>query len=480
MKIINNHILFILLSAILFTGCKKFVSVDTPINSISDENAFNDDNTAAALLNGIYTDLSYGDNFSTVTNTSVAAISILPGLSSDELSLWPGVTNTTLLGYYKNDLRAITLGSNHYWNKLYYTIFLSNFAINGLSTTTKLTPSIKQQLLGEALFVRSFCYFYLINLYGDVPFTVENKYEITASLKRTSMAEIYQQLIKDLLSAENLLNSNYLDAHGNAISYERIRPNKAAAKALLARIYLYTEDYPNAELKANDIIENKYMYDTVSLNNVFLKNSKEAIWQLPSVNGTTSQNTGEGRLFILPQTGPSSSLPMFINQNLLDAFENEDLRKSNWTKQITVSDKVYTYPYKYKIGKVNTPTSEYLMILRTGEQYLIRAEAKAKQNKLDQAKSDLNVIRRRAGLQPTTAKLQQQILVAIAHERQVELFTEWGHRWLDLKRTGQINEVMSKVTLEKGGTWDSKWALYPIPAQEISLDPNLKQNPGYE
>ena len=95
------------------------------------------------------------------------------------------------------------------------------------------------------------------------------------------------------------------------------------------------------------------------------------------------------------------------------------------------------------------------------------------------AAADLNVIRQRAGLTNTTATGQQAILNAILHERQVEFFTEWGHRWFDLKRTGNVNAVMSVVTPQKGGIWNANWALYPIPISEITLNPNLKQNPGY-
>jgi hypothetical protein len=67
----------------------------------------------------------------------------------------------------------------------------------------------------------------------------------------------------------------------------------------------------------------------------------------------------------------------------------------------------------------------------------------------------------------------------IAHERQVELFTEWGHRWFDLKRTGAIDTVMKNVAIQKGTTWNKNFQLFPIPQTEILANPNLVQNPGY-
>jgi hypothetical protein len=123
------------------------------------------------------------------------------------------------------------------------------------------------------------------------------------------------------------------------------------------------------------------------------------------------------------------------------------------------------------------------MVLRLGEQYLIRAEARAQQGKVTgagSAEEDLDAIRTRAGLSPTTASTQAQMLDAILQERRVELFAEWGHRWLDLKRTNTIDQVMSVVAPSKGGVWESYKALYPIPFNELLLNPKLKpQNPGY-
>ena len=119
------------------------------------------------------------------------------------------------------------------------------------------------------------------------------------------------------------------------------------------------------------------------------------------------------------------------------------------------------------------------MVLRFAELYLIRAEARAQQNKLtgaNSAASDINVIRTRAGLSNTTATTQAALLLAVEKERQVELFTEWGHRWFDLRRTGRIDAVLSAVK----PTWKPTAALFPIPYLEIQRNPLLTQNNGYQ
>ncbi len=61
----------------------------------------------------------------------------------------------------------------------------------------------------------------------------------------------------------------------------------------------------------------------------------------------------------------------------------------------------------------------------------------------------------------------------------MELFSEWGHRWLDLKRTAKVDEVMPEITTEKGGSWNTHWQWYPLPLQDLEKDINLTQNIGY-
>jgi hypothetical protein len=117
-------------------------------------------------------------------------------------------------------------------------------------------------------------------------------------------------------------------------------------------------------------------------------------------------------------------------------------------------------------------------VLRLAEQYLIRAEARANQNNIAGAVDDINVIRTRAGLPAVSQGVSKdQCLLAIEQERRIELFTEWGHRWFDLKRTNRADAVLSTL---KSPNWQSADRLYPIPQSELETDVHLNQNPGYE
>ena len=338
--------------------------------------------------------------------------------------------------------------------------------------------------------MRAFCYFYLVNLYGDVPLITEIDYRVTSLKGKTQVSQVFEQIKTDLFKAQDLLSSNYLDGKLLNVTSERVRPTKGAATALLARIYLYMQDFANAEVQANSVIGTQVTYSIVPLKAVFQKNSLETIWALQNVGSTTSSNTGEAKLFVITTAGPSFKYQVYVSDWLKNSFEPGDRRFSNWMGKVTDGSKDYYFPFKYKIGEVNTPAAEYPIVLRLAEQYLIRAEARIQQGKIADGIGDLNVLRTRATDLNASANLQLKqlesnlskadALAAVLHERQVELFTEWGHRWFDLKRTGTINTVMPSVTAIKGGTWNANAALYPIPAADVLTNPNLAQNPGYQ
>jgi hypothetical protein len=242
--------------------------------------------------------------------------------------------------------------------------------------------------------------------------------------------------------------------------------------ALLARADLYAGNWADAQTMADSVIANGTEYAlSTDLNQVFLLNSSEAIWQIPPV--MEDVNTFAGTIFLL--TGPPDfQQTVAMDSFLVAAFEPGDLRRSSWVGQTLT----YYYPDKYKVSYAASVT-EYLMVMRLAEQYLIRAEARTRQDDLAGAAADLNQLRSRAGLLPTNATTQPQLLAAIIHERQVELFTEFGDRWIDLKRTKTLDSVMRVVTPFKGGVWNSYDSLLPIPASELQINPKLTQNPGY-
>lgn len=476
---------------ICLTACKKLVESDPPSDYLSGSNVYATDATAIAVLNGIFA--SANDRFQ-----ETESIGLLAGLNADELTLYSGVALNTLLGHYKNALSQTpdaAISGAEAWGTLYGFIFKCNAAIEGLSVSESLTPAVKQQLLGEAEFFRAFCFFYLVNLFGDVPLPLTTDPEINTQLARSSTTQVYDQIITDLQNAEGNLSADFLKETLLSSTTERVRPTKWAAAALMARVYLYWGEWEKAEEKATTIISNNILFNLPALNDVFLKNSMEAIWQLQPT--AVNFNTLIAQILVVPQTGLSDfSNPFSLSDTLLNSFESGDLRAQygNWIDTTvynlapTLNDTV-VYSNKYKLNLQDTTIKsaskmkEYFMMLRLGEQYLIRAEARAQQGNLNGAAEDLNAVRKRAFSpeKPVTANDKTSLLAAVLHERQVELFTEWGHRWLDLKRTGKVDEMMKGITPLKanGDPWQLYQKLYPLPLTDLQRAPNLLQNEGY-
>ena len=313
----------------------------------------------------------------------------------------------------------------------------------------------------------------MTNLFGDIPYINTTNVEDNAIVSRASQNLIYDLITQDLIEAQSLMEEGFSFSPGE----ERIRANKAAATAMLARIYLYNEDWLNAENQSSNLIEqtNLYLLED-SLRNVFPATSREAIFQLKERQAGI---VNQGLFFnlVLP---PNDYSPNAFTSNFISSVEPNDKRLGTW---IGVADfgTVYYYPNKYTASFVATPDQpEYIVVLRLAEQYLIRSEARANQGNLAGAIADLDVIRNRAGLlllaNTNPGIAQANLLLAIEQERRVEFCAEWGHRWFDLKRTGRANNVLSQVKDD----WQSTDVLFPIPEREILNNPNLlPQNPGY-
>lgn len=454
-------------------SCEKFIEVNPPTTALVGETVYSSSASASAAISGIYIDM--------VTNYTVGGggtgMSALLALSADELK---NFGNDPIQSQaYTNAL--FSTNPAYFWSHLYNYIYQANTAIEGLEHSSAVSVKRKLQLIGEAKFIRAFCYFYLINIYGDVPLATSTDYRINTNASRTEKKIIYQQIINDLVDAHSNLDENYLDAAGE-ITLDRVRPNRGAASALLARVYLYVDDWSNAEAKASELITNQTTYDTVSLPDVFKINSNEAIWQLQLVSSVSNTMDGFTFIYWIGYPPPAFGInPFSISSHLINSFEPGDKRKANWIGSLINGSDIYYYPFKYKVATGGTSYTEFPTILRLGEQYLIRAEARAQLNKLQDAVNDLNTIRLRAGLSGLPTSLtKDQVLSAVEHERQVELFTEYGHRWFDIIRTNRIDEIMEKITTQKGGIWTSTAKLFPIPLAEIQANSNLSQNPGYQ
>jgi len=455
----TNYILLILF---LF-ACKKMVDIGPPKTQLVSSSVFTSDATATAAITGIYVQMTMDAGLNTFPSGS---LSFFGGVAADELNY---LGNNTPYNEINSNSITVTNGEiDNFWNSAYQYIYGANAALEGLNGSSGLSDSVKKQLTGEALFIRAFSNFYLVNYFGDIPLVVSTNYQISAVAARSSTVLIYQQITNDLVQAQTLLAHDYSYSEG-----ERVRPNYWAATALLSRVYLYTGNWADAESLATLVIDNSSDFILASdPTNVFEKNGSESIWQLLPVSPGYNYRVQDAIWFIpaadeVPNTAMTSEL--------LNDFESGDLRRTAWIDSTVIDTSIYYYPFKYKV-KDQLNTTEYYTLLRLGEQYLIRSEARAQQNKPDEAIGDVNIIRTRAGLPSLPMGLSQaDCLTAIQQERRVEMFCECGQRWFDLQRTKTADEILS--TLKP--SWKSTDILFPIPQTERQKDPNLTQNPGY-
>jgi len=457
----------VMLTAIL-PSCTKFVTVENPPDILTTEKVFADDRSANSAILSVYIDMmndQFGSNGSFVCFT----MSALAGFSGNELQ-WTmnNAPATELQEFTAHGLTPPNTFVAAFWRDGYKYIYRANAILEGIAASAGMTPDGKKLVEGEARFIRGFCFFYLVNLFGDVPLVLTTDYQENMKLARTPSTLVWEQIMDDLKNAKQLLPENYPTP-------ERLRPNRATAGALLARTYLYLGRWAEAEVESDAIITSGVYGATLpALDLVFKKESTETIWQLQPVRAGI--NTNEAFFFLTTvDTRPSYE----ITQNLLSAFEPNDKRKTQWIGfSSPVANPGWVFPAKYKAGTSVTVT-EYYIVFRLTEQYLIRAEARARQggSKLAQAITDLNTVRSRAGLPAVNPADQNAFYLALEKERQVEFFAEWGHRWLDLKRTNRAEAVLKP--LSPTNSWKPGSELYPVPADEIGKNPLLVQNPGY-
>lgn len=456
-KDLNTNSRFLLVLCLTLGGCDSFVEVELPASQLTAKTVFEDAGTAKAAMAGLYAKMRDGG----ILTGNSSGVSCSLGLYADEFDYYYPYS---VSNFYTNSLFPGDNGVNDIWSKSYNQIYCANAVLEGLDNSTAIAAADKKQLEGEAFFIRALLHFYLLNLYGDIPYITQTDYLLNSKVSRMPADKIYSLIVMDLDKAVELLSEDYVSA-------ERIIPNRSAANALLARVYLYMGLYPEASNAASAVINSPlYVWET-DLDKIFLKESSTTIWQF--MPNTSDSNTIEGNLYIFT-SGPPPVVGLKLD--FVNAFEAGDQRKTHWITQVTDGISTWYHASKYKQASTTPSSVEYSIVFRLAEQYLIRAEARAYQGELIGAKEDLNLIRTTAGLAETSAVTAEEIINDILKQRRFELFTEFGQRFFDLKRSGKLDQTLSA---SKPG-WNNTDSLWPLPALELNSNPNLNpQNPGY-
>ena len=451
----NKILLF--LSAVALSGCSEVLDV-RPTSSVPGEIAITDAAGARAAQAGMYAGLQaaglYGHRFIDWTE-----------LMSDNLRF-----SGTFDDYKDADnyqLRADNNTVATIWNAAYNEINRANEILANVPNITTLDDTEKNEILGEAYFIRALMYHDLVKFYGGVPLRLEpvSSAAEAADISRATVAETYTQILADIAQAKALVTAPKSATRTASLG---------AVYALEARVRLYQANYAAAEAAAAQVEALGYSLapNFSELFEASGANTPEDIFRV-TFTPTQAQSLSfyylpkgalGGRYEVAPTTGPGSVVAFFdpASNGNITTYAPTD-RRGIWSIS---RNGTRAYVSKFR----NSAGDEDLHVIRLGEVILIRAEALAQLNRLPEAVAEYNRLRVRAGLapDPTTGLTQAGVLAAIARERRLELAFE-GDRWADLIRTGQATAIGAPA----------QQTILPIPQREIDTAPGITQNPGY-
>lgn len=494
MKIKLSYYFLATCLAIGSTSCDDFLNRE-PISESTTANAYSTASDAEAALAGVYDsfqaeyyiwdNILFGDvisdnHYAGGDNPEIFAI--------EDLNITP--TNTRL---FNN------------WSQIYSAIAKTNLVLQKVPDINDPQLDVnnrRQQILGEAAFLRAYHYFQLVKLWGAVPLILEpvsSTDPVDTQKPRNPDIEIYAQIIADLQFA---IDNRLPDQYSDDASLNKARATRGAANALLAKAYAQKtdRDYNKVLEYSNAVINSPAGYQLLTdFNHLFdgnHYNNAESIMEIQFTGGTEAN---WGPQLLLPPSISGDTWRKFVtpSHDLVNAFDSEgdNIRKNAtvlfeadipWADEFWDVEVGGNIPFAFKWKSANGwASTNRQYIFRLADIILLKAEALNELDQLENARAEINRIRDRAGLDPVTAASKAEMKLAIEKERRLELAQE-GQRWDDLKRYGRAVAVMNDLaetdlrtnTVKQYNMSEDK-VLLPIPQSERNRNPNLDQNNGY-
>ncbi|MFT3948825.1 MAG: RagB/SusD family nutrient uptake outer membrane protein [Agriterribacter sp.] len=448
---------------IAMTSCKKFLEVN-PETALTSETFFVKESDFVQAVNAAYVPLRsifndrawilgelHSDNtyyarnilFGAVDGTENVADFAMPNVASEVAGITL-TTNGNVTAQFRLDYQIIAR-ANQVLAKI---------------DDVEFDATSKNNIKGQALFLRAFAYFELVRYFGKAPLHLTPVTErLEAAAELATAEQLYAQIESDAKDAATMLKPKSTQEAG--------RVTTGSAKTLLGNLYIVQKRWADAETVLKEVVSSGEYSLMADYNDAFSytntnKNNAESVFEIQYMEGSEGYN-GSLIYNFLPRpmtleelqpitgtsnpqglTGEGSNIP---TPDVIAAYEANDKRKDISVGYVTLSQSLRAnkvYPYIKKFARTHAThgnTGNNWPVYRYAEVLLFLAEALNEQNKPGDADDYLNMVRNRAGLANTSASSQADMREAIFKERRVELAFE-NKRWFDIQRTDRIQEII--------------------------------------
>jgi hypothetical protein len=451
-------------------SCDKELTLE-PTNKVEEKLAIVDAASARAALNGAYDALQDGDYYG-------GGYLFYNDLLSDDVQ-----HVGTFSDFAATDANHVLADNEQLlsnWESIYAAIGVANQLIARVPNVPGMDQADKDDVIGQALFIRALAFHDLVKVWGGVPMPLAPPTSISeaAQLGRTPEAQVYTQILADLAQAETMISNT-----------DTRKATAAAVTALRSRVYLYQKNWQGV-IDAANALEPDFSLAT-NYADLFTPEGQDTPEDIFRVSFTAvefnligfyyiSRSFG-GRREIAPtvtlrdEYGVSADPGYQADTVTRGAAFNPIDPRAAWNIAYDSRNRIYGHKYPTTVG------AEDVHVIRFGEVVLNKAEALAQRNAagdLDLAIAEVNRIRARAGVPLLSAAglTQAEVLDLVYRERRLELAEE-GFRWPDLVRTGMalaaLNPDPANPDLE------AYELLLPIPQADLDVSPQVQQNPGY-
>ena len=460
--------IFAILSGLVLSCSDSFLEL-SPQQSVADTEALLDLDGFTSSITGIYNEISGSAYYGRY-------MFMIPDVLADDVKQ-NGQANR-IVDYAEHIQRVSDGQALSLWIDMYQGINAANAIINSETVLPDAVLDQQTHIIGEAHALRGLIYFDLVRLFAqEYSFTPDAShlgvpivlsFDIESEPSRSTVGEVYTQIISDMTTAMSMMNDVSRSANSNTLSAISIR-------ALLARVYLYQSDWANAETMATDVIDsgdyslipNANYYDLWTTDN-----SSESIFEISMTEADNVGGNGIAGLYLAEVFG--DYLP---SNDVVSLYPDDDARLSTFMVDSLLTGE-FAPNRMIKYPDING--FDNVKVMRLAELFLIRAEARAKiGTDIVGAQDDLDMVRQRAlADEPDNGDMGTALEDAIFLERRLELAFE-GQRLWDLMRN-QLDIVRSNCTAQICFIpYGADTVILPIPQDETDVNPDIEQNPGY-